>query len=204
MKITSAARTYLLTALVGLAGGTLALPIAAADAPGGNSARVKALDEAMTPGEGQRRLEPMIGNFDVTVLVWLDPNKPPLEYKGGSVNTWTLGNRYVQTMLVTAMGSEPFEGIGYFGYDNTSNTYEAAWMDNGSTAISLYRGVMDKSGRSAVLKSREATAAGSKPVEVEMRVRIAEGGDHVTQLWGAPLGGKAFKMMELRSVRAKK
>ena len=37
-----------------------------------------------------------------------------------------------------------------------------------------------------------------------MRVSIAEGGDHVTQLWGAPRGGKAFKFMELRSVRAKK
>ena len=189
---------------MGLAGSMLALPIAAADAPGKDGARAKALDKAMTPGEGQKRLDPMIGNFDVTVLVWLDPNKPPLEYKGSSVNSWTLGGRYVQTMLVTAMDGEPFEGIGYYGFDNTSKTYEAVWMDNGSTAISLYRGVMDKSGRSAVLNSREATAAGSKPVEVEMRVSIAEGGDHVTQLWGAPRGGKAFKMMELRSVRAKK
>ena len=204
MTITSAARTVLLTTLVGLAGSMLALPIAAADAPGKDGARAKALDKAMTPGEGQKRLDPMIGNFDVTVLVWLDPNKPPLEYKGSSVNSWTLGGRYVQTMLVTAMDGEPFEGIGYYGFDNTSKTYEAVWMDNGSTAISMYRGVMDKSGRSAVLKSREATAAGSKPVEVEMRVSIAEGGDHVTQLWGAPRGGKAFKMMELRSVRAKK
>ncbi len=102
------------------------------------------------------------------------------------------------------MDGEPFEGIGYYGFDNTTKTYEAAWMDNGSTAISLYRGMMDKAGRSAVLKSCEATAAGSKPVEIEMRVSIAEGGDHVTQLWGAPRGGKAFKMMELRSVRTKK
>jgi hypothetical protein len=63
---------------------------------------------------------------------------------------------------------------------------------------------MDKAGRTAVLSSTEATAAGSKPVKVEMRVSIAENGDHVTQLWGAPQGGKPFKMMELRSVRAKK
>jgi hypothetical protein len=205
MKIIYAARTFLLTASIGLAGSVLSLPTAAADAPGKDSAKAKALQEAMTPGEGQKRLEPMIGTFDVTLLVWLNPNKPPLEYKGGAVNSWALGGRYVQTMLVTAMDDgQPFEGIGYYGFDNTSKMYEAAWMDNGSTAISLYRGVMDKSGRSAVLSSREATVAGAKPMQVEMRVSIAESGDHVTQLWGAPQGGKAFKLMELRSVRAKK
>ena len=204
MKTPSAARAWLLSALLALAGGVLSMPAAAADAPGKHSPGAKALDKAMSPGEGQKRLEPMIGSFDVTVLVWLDPGKPPLEYKGSSVNNWTLGGRYVQTMLVTAMDGEPFEGIGYYGFDNTSKTYEAAWMDNGSTAISLYRGVMDKAGRTAVLNSTEATAAGSKPVKVQMRVSIAEGGDHVTQLWGAPTGGKAFKMMELRSVRSKK
>ncbi len=204
MTIISAARPVLLAALVGLAGSVLSLPTAAADAPAKDSSRAKALDKAMTPGEGQQRLEPMIGSFDVTVLVWLDAKKPPLEYKGSSVNSWTLGGRYVQTMLVTAMDGEPFEGIGYYGFDNTSKSYQAVWMDNGSTGISLYRGTMDKSGRTAVLNSLEAAAVGAKPVQVEMRVSIAEGGDHVTQLWGAPRGGKAFKMMELRSVRAKK
>jgi hypothetical protein len=197
-------RTAVLSALLAL---SAALPwhdAVAADPAARASAALQALDNAMTPGAGQKRLESMIGNFDVTVLVWTGPSKPPLEYRGSAVNTWTLGGRYVQTMLSAVMDGDTFDGIGYYGFDNASKTYQASWMDNGSTAIGWYRGKLDKSGRSAVLKSVQATSAGGKPLEFELRVSIAESGDHVTQLWGAPTGGKAFKMMELRSMRAKK
>lgn len=204
MRITVHARTVALVALVGLGGALLGSPAAAADTASKANTTLQALDAAMSPSEGQKRLDPMIGTFDVTVLVWLDPAKPPLEYKGSSVATWVLGGRYVQNMLSTVMGGDTFEGIGYYGYDNTTKTYQASWMDNGSTAISWYRGTMDKSGRTAVLKSSLAAAAGGKTTTMEMRVSIAESGDHVTQLWGAPRGGTPFKMMELRSVRAKK
>lgn len=204
MKITSPPRAALLSALLVLAGAMPWQDAAAADKAARASAALQSLDGTMTPGEGQKRLDPMIGNFDVTVLVWLDPAKPPLEYKGSAVNTWTLGGRYVQTMLSTVMDGEAFDGIGYYGFDNAAKRYQAVWMDNGSTAISAYRGSLDKAGRSALLKGSVTPAVGSKPVEVEMRVSIAEGGDHVVQLWGAPRGSKVFKFMELRSVRAKK
>lgn len=204
MKIASHPRTALLAGVLVLAGAIPWHAAVAADKGARANAKLQALDSAMTPGEGQKRLDPMIGSFNVTVLVWTDPAQPPLEYKGSSVNTWVLGGRYVQTMLSTVMDGEPFDGIGYYGFDNTSKTYQAAWMDNGSTAISWYQGKMGAAGRSAVLKSSITLAAGSKPVAVEMRVSIAESGDHVTQLWGAPHGGKAFKFMELRSVRAQK
>ena len=204
MKITFPARSALLGALLLAATAMPWLDAAAADKPARAAAAGQALDKAMTPGEGQKRLEPMIGTFDVTVLVWTDPLKPPLEYKGSAVNTWVLGGRYVQTTLSTVMDGEAFDGIGYYGYDNTTKTYQASWMDNGSTAISWYRGTLDKAGRSALLKSVQATSDAGKPLEFELRMSIAESGDHVTQLWGAPTGSKAFKMMELRSVRAKK
>ena len=66
------------------------------------------------------------------------------------------------------------------------------------------RGTLDKAGRSAVLNSVQATSGDGKPLALELRVSIADGGDHVTQMWGAPAGGKAFKLLELRSVRTTK
>jgi hypothetical protein len=204
MKTTFPARSALFGALLLAATAMPWLEAAAADKPARAAAAGQALDKAMTPGEGQKRLEPMIGSFDVTVLVWPARGKPPLEYKGSAVNTWVLGGRYVQTMLSTVMDGEAFDGIGYYGYDNTTKTYQASWMDNGSTAIGWYRGTLDKAGRSAVLNSVQATSGDGKPLALELRVSIADGGDHVTQMWGAPAGGKAFKLMELRSVRTKK
>lgn len=204
MKLPSHAKATLLSALLLAAGAMPWHDADAADKMARAAAAVQALDHAMTPGEAQKRLEPMIGTFAVTVLVWPSPGKPPLEYKGGAVNTWVLGGRYVQTMLAAVMDGEAFDGIGYYGFDNATKTYQASWMDNGSTAIAWYRGAMDKAGRSAALKSVQATSDNGKPLEIELRVSIAEGGDHVTQMWGAPTGGRAFKMMELRSVRTKK
>ena len=205
MKTTTHARGAALGVLLLAALGMPSQSATAADKPaGGAHAVVQAMDKAMTPGEGQKRLEPMIGTFDVTVLVWPAPGKPPLEYKGGAVNTWVLGGRYVQTMLSTVMDGEVFDGIGYYGYDNVSKTYQASWMDNGSTAISWYRGTLDKAARSAVLNSVQSATGDGKPLALALRVSIAEGGDHVTQMWGAPAGGRAFKLMELRSTRTKK
>ena len=43
------------------------------------AAVARAMDNAMTPGDYQQRLEPMVGNFDVRVLIWVDPSKPPIE-----------------------------------------------------------------------------------------------------------------------------
>ena len=57
---------------------------------------MKALDNAMDPGEGQKKLEFLVGKFDVKILNWLEPDQPPIESKGTAVHTWVLGHRYVQ------------------------------------------------------------------------------------------------------------
>ncbi len=86
----------------------------------GNAAIVKAMDNAMDPGEGQKKLEFLVGNFDVKVRVWLDPSKPPIESMQVAVGTWVLGHRYIQMMLSGFVMGEPINGIGYAGYDNVA------------------------------------------------------------------------------------
>jgi len=38
---------------------------------------------------------------------------------------------------------------------------------------------------------------------VELRLSIADNGDHMSEIWGQGLGTKLFKMMELRYTRSK-
>jgi hypothetical protein len=169
-----------------------------------NSAAVaKAMEGAMTPGEGQKRLEPMIGTFDVRIRVWVDPSKPPVESQATTVNVWVLGHRYIQSMLSGHMFGEPFNGIGYIGYDNVGKTYQVAWMDDGSTAMTLYQGSFEGAGRTAKLKATVPNAATGKPTPLEMRMTLAGNGDHVTELWGRGPGGRMFRMMELQNTKAK-
>ena len=48
----------------------------------------KALEMAMTPGEGQKRLAPMVGTFDVKIRTWVTPSGTPLESTASMVSTW--------------------------------------------------------------------------------------------------------------------
>jgi hypothetical protein len=167
------------------------------------AAIAKAMDNAMTPGDYQKRLEPMIGSFDVRVLIWVDPGKPPIESSASAVSTWVLGNRFVQTMLVGSPSADAFNAIGYIGYDNAAKQYQAAWMDDGSTAMTLYTGGFSADGKSATMKASITNASTGKPTPLELRMSLGANGGHVTQLWGQGFGTKMFKMMELQYTRTK-
>jgi hypothetical protein len=175
----------------------------AAQASAQAAANAKAIESAMTPGEGQKRLDPMIGTFDVKIRTWVDPSKPPVESQATSVSAWVLGNRYIQSMLSGYVLDEPFNGIGYIGYDNASKTYQTAWMDTGSTGITWYTGRMGASGKTAIMKASVTNPLTAKPTPVELRLSIAENGNHVTEIWGLGHGTKLFKMMELRYTKTK-
>ena len=198
--------------MTGLAAVVMALtnPVVAQDAnkfaagTRANAATVaQALEMAMTPGPGQARLEPMVGTFNVKIRSWVAPNKPPVESTAVSVSVWVLGHRYIQSMLSGYVLNEPFDGIGYTAYDNVSKTYQTAWMDSGSTGMTWYRGGFDGATKSARMKATVPNALTGKPTPLELRLSIADNGDHMTELWGQGEGSAMFKMMELRYTRAK-
>ena len=175
----------------------------AASVPAKEAAEAKALAKAMTPGEGQKRLQAMIGTFDVAIRTWVDPSSPPIESSATSVGAWVLGDRYVQMMLSGDMQGQPFSGIGYIAFDNVSKRYQATWMDNGSTGMTWYQGGFDASGKSATMKGSVADVLTGKPSPVELRMKLGDDGGHVTELWGKGLGSRMFRMMELRYTRSK-
>jgi len=167
------------------------------------TAIAKALDNAMDPGEGQKRLAPMVGEFDVMIRTWLDPAQPPIESKAVAISTWVLGHRYVQTMLSGLVMGEPFDGIGYAGYDNVLKQYQATYMDSGSTGMEWFCGSMDPTGGSAKLTATIPDPITGKPTKVEMRLKIAASGDHVTELWEEVPTGEMVRIMEFQYTRKK-
>lgn len=195
----------LLAAIVCLAGPVCAQEASKAAAPArmGDAALAQVLANAMTPGEGQKKLEPMIGTFEVKIRTWIDPSKPPVESLAICINTWVLGQRYIHSTLSGFVAGEPFDGIGYVAYDNVAKVYQTAWMDTGSTAMVWYRGTFDASGKSATLKATVSDPITTRPVPVELRLSIADNGDHMSEIWGQGLGTKLLKLMELRYTRSK-
>lgn len=171
--------------------------------PADSKAIVKAMDAAMEPGDGQKRLEFMEGTFDVKVKVWIEPSQPPIESKGTAVATWVLGHRYIQQMLSGFIMGEAWSGIGYAGYDNVQGQYVACYMDTGSTGMEWYTGNMDPEGKTAKLTATIYDAITLKPTKLEMRLTMSPDGNHVTELWQADASGKMFESMEFTYIRKK-
>lgn len=196
-------RTVVLLATAGCLANPAFAEKAGKGAPKSDAAMAKALEIAMTPGEGQKRLTPMIGTFDVKIRTWATPASPPVESTASMVSTWVLDGRYVQSMLAGQMGGAPFSGIGYIGYDNIAKTYQTAWMDTGSTGMVWYTGNFDATSKSATMKATIPNPLTAKPSPVELLLSIEPNGDHLTQLWGQGGGTKLTKLMELRYTKTK-
>ena len=197
-----------LNRIAALAGVVLSLAVSAAgqekvrDATS-DAAIARALENAMTPGEGQKKLEPLVGTFDVKVRTWLDPSKAPIESSATAVDTWVLGGRYVQQMLAGYIGGEPWSGISYAGYDNVTKKYVSTYMDTGSTGMEWYTGALDPDGTHGRMTATIADEVTGKPKTLELRLTIAANGDRVTELWEEQTTGKMAKVIEFQFTRKK-
>lgn len=94
---------------------------------------------AMQPGDEHKRLEPFVGEYNVTMTMMM-PGSPPQVSKGTSSVKWVLGKRYLMEEMDIKMkmgpGMEmPYNGIGMTGYNKTRNLYEGTWASSMDTHI---------------------------------------------------------------------
>ena len=183
----------------------LASPAAAQDKKkaADEKAAMEAWQKAMTPAEGQKKLEPLVGTFDAKVRTWMDPSRPPDDTVGTSVNTWALGDRFVQIKYEGVFLGESFNGIGYTGYDNVTKKYQSSWMDTASTAMMLSVGSFDASGKVLSMKATTSDPVTGKPTTNDQKITITDNDHHTIEMWGKTPDGKSYKMMEIQYTRKK-
>jgi Protein of unknown function (DUF1579) len=174
---------------------------AAKPAPMDEQAMMEAWKKAATPGEMHKKLDDMVGTFDASVRMWMDPTKPPEDSTAVSVNKWVLGNRYVETNHEGTMMGEPFNGIGYTGYDNVQKKYVGTWMDSAGTGIMNSTCALAADGKSMTCKASFWDAMTGKPNAMEMKTSWTDHDHHAMEMWGAGPDGKKYKMMEITYTR---
>jgi len=165
-------------------------------------AQMEAWMKASTPGDAHKKLDHMVGTWDVTVKSWMAPGAPPMESTGTAENTWVLGKRWVQESFHGSFMGMPFEGIGYTGYDNVKQQYVGTWMDNMSTAVMMSSGKSGSGNTYEFTSSMDDPMTG-KPSPVNEKVTFTDADHHSLEMWGAGPDGKMFKMMEIAYSRKK-
>jgi hypothetical protein len=165
-------------------------------------AAMEAMMKAAAVGEHHKKLEPMIGEWEINTKFYMDPSQPPAESKGSAVNSWMLGNRYFHQTIKGEFGGMKFEGAGVIGYDNLQKKYVFAWIDNMGTGIEHGVGHMDKDGKVLTFHHEEIDPLTGKMSKGKDVTTIIDNDNFKTEFYKVE-GDKEIKMMDVFYKRKK-
>lgn len=178
------------------------------DAPPPMSAEHKAMMEAWekagTPGEQHRQIAAhFAGTWDTKMSMWMDPARAPSVETGRSVNTTLFGGRQLRMDYTGRFMGQPFQGVGYSGYDNVKRKYVSSWMDSMSTGLFVTEGDYDPATRTYTYRGQmpDPTKDGAL-VPVREVVRIVDDDHHVFEMHETR-DGKEVRTMQIENTRAK-
>src|SRR5262245_24975595 len=73
---------------------------------------MKKAEAASMPGLAHKRLEPLVGDWNVEAKCWMSPGAAPLISKGNEKSSWVLNGRFIQQQFTGEFMRKPFRGIG--------------------------------------------------------------------------------------------
>ena len=162
---------------------------------------MKKYAEAATPGKAHELLKPLAGTFDVTAE--FDSPQGTIKSTGKATSEWVLDGRFIKQDFAGDMMGQPFTGIGYTGYDNSTRKYQATWMDSMSTAIFYMEGEMDTAGKTLTMTGEGFDPAAGKMVKHQHVYRLDNKDAIVFEMFAPGPDGQMAKMATLTYKRAR-
>src|SRR5262245_38659611 len=118
--------------------------------------------KAAAPGEPHKKLQTLVGNWDLLIKMPAGPDGKAAEVKGTIAYKSILGGRFVQEEAKTELFGQPFEWVGMYGYDNYKKKFIAVWADNFNTIIEQGEGDSDNSMKAVTLVGETIRPGGAK------------------------------------------
>jgi len=164
-------------------------------------AMMKKAAEAGAPGAAHQLLEPLVGDWNAEVKMWLAPDAPPTITKATAKNTWALNGRFVRQEFKGEFMNQPFTGLSFTGYDNIRRKYSTVWIDDMSTAIVTMEGNADAAGKVITFEGTYSCAMTGEPHKAGKQIcRVLSHNTHVFEMHDPALGENA-KTMEITYTR---
>jgi hypothetical protein len=169
----------------------------------GMQAMMEAWQKASTPGPQHQQLaDHFVGQWTAKQTMWMDPAAPPMTQTGSSSSETVLGGRQVRSDFSGSFMGQPFQGIGYSGYDNVTGRYTSTWADNMSTGTLLAYGDYDPTSKTYTFKSEMADPMqDGAMVPIRMDIRIVDADHHVFDMYETR-DGKEARTMRIEYSRA--
>jgi hypothetical protein len=179
----------------------------AAKDPAAMQAMMKKAMELGMPAEGHARLRPLAGRWTTKSKMWMNPGDKAQESAGLSIISWVLDGRYLRQDYSGNWAGQPFQGLGFLGYDNVRREYVNIWMDNMSTTLVKSSGQYEAKSNSIKDEGTYScmmTGDAEKWFRAEWKLPESEiGQTSVYTMFSRDEEGKEFKSMEIVYTRMK-
>src|ERR1700712_4973088 len=179
------------------------LPALAQDKPKApqEMAGMDAMMKAATPGEQQKKLARLAGDWTFTNTFWMAPGQPPMTSSGTMHGVLLMGGRYVEHTWTGNMMGMPFEGRGTEGYDNVGKQYVTSWVDNMGTGIVHSTGTCDEAVKVCTYTGDMWDPMSGKKTTSKSVITWIDDNNFKNEFYGPGPDGKEAKMMEIVAKR---
>jgi hypothetical protein len=160
------------------------------------------LMEKFRPGKEHESLKKLAGSYDVTLKMWMEPGKDPVETKGAAEFTMEMNGRYLKQVFKGTMMGQPFTGVGYDGFDRTVNKYVGTWLDDFSTQIMFAFGTSKDDGKTIEYVGELGDPISGKMIKTRNVHKTIDDDSFTFEMYQTH-GDKEIKCMELVYKRKK-
>jgi len=158
----------------------------------------------MNPGPQHKLLDPMIGSWDCSSRMWMNPDSLPIEAKAVSEKQWVLGGRFIQENATSEMMGTKFQGLGFTGYDLVNQEYTHIYLDEMSTSMMIGKGQVDSTGKIFTFYSEYKDPIENMKVKtVKNVVTIIDNNKHIFEMYEKGPDGKDKKSFDITYTRKK-
>jgi hypothetical protein len=106
-------------------------------------------------GPEHQRLASFAGRWSVKQSMWAGQKNPPKIDMGSATYTLVLGGRHLRQDLHIDSPTQPFDGLGYIGFDDVTGTHYSTWMDVNFTGIIVANGNYDAANKTYTFRAEK-------------------------------------------------
>lgn len=165
----------------------------------------KACLEAGTPGPNHAFLTRGVGTWQGKTKSWMAPGSEPYSGECTTVISSLFDGRYTKAEITATCESMPgwtFKGVGTYGFDNTSQTFQSTWISNMATNTMCGTGELSSDKKTLTWVYNYTCPYTKKPTAMREVETFVDDNNHKLEIYTTdPKTGKEFKMMEIVSTR---
>ena len=96
----------------------------------------------MGPPDEMKLMAGMVGTWDVSMDLRMDPTSEYTNSKGEAQYRYILGGAAMEFTYKSTLMGRPFEGLGFVAFNRETGKWQSTWMDGMGAYISHYEGGM--------------------------------------------------------------